>query len=112
MTKTTVRYENRKAWQTYTLICMGHAGYAKEGDDIVCAAVSILAYTLHNYLHNLGAGKMMFRVEEEKGFLYLEYTNQGKVDPKALHAFDVVKTGLETLAEAYPLNVNCKVDVI
>lgn len=28
----------------------GHAGYAPEGQDIVCAAVSALALALHSYL--------------------------------------------------------------
>lgn len=31
----------------------GHAGYAKKGEDIVCAGVSVLMYTLLNSLEEL-----------------------------------------------------------
>lgn len=112
MTKTTVRYENRRSRQTYTLICIGHAGYAEEGkDDIVCAGISTLCYTLHNYLTTLH-GEIIFKIEEEKGYLYLEFTNYGAVDLRAIYAFEVIQAGLETLASNYPHNVSVNVDVI
>ena len=35
-----------------TLSIKGHAGAAEEGHDIVCSSVSILAYTLAQYVSN------------------------------------------------------------
>jgi len=37
--------------------CTGHAGYAEAGSDIVCAAVSILAYTCVNALESVAGLK-------------------------------------------------------
>lgn len=111
MTKTTVRYENKRQWQTYTLKCLGHAGYAKEGEDIVCAAVSTLCYTLYNYIRKLEV-EILFKTDEEKGFMYLSVTNYGPMNLKAVYAFEMAQAGLETIAENYPLNVSCEVEVI
>lgn len=39
-----VRYDKKR--DVHRLRVKGHAGYARKGEDIVCAACSILAYTL------------------------------------------------------------------
>ena len=43
-----VTYE--KSRESCSLRVEGHAGYAARGSDIVCAAASILFYTLANHL--------------------------------------------------------------
>ena len=35
---------------TYIFQCSGHTGYAAAGEDILCSAVSVLCYTLREYL--------------------------------------------------------------
>ena len=38
----------------FSLSVKGHAGYAEEGKDIVCASASILAYTIAQVIKNMG----------------------------------------------------------
>ena len=44
---------NRKA-ETLSLCVTGHAGFASMGQDIVCAAASMLAYALSSRLDDMG----------------------------------------------------------
>lgn len=44
----------------------GHAGYARKGEDIVCSAVSALAYTAVGSLMNMAGG---CDYEEKDGFM-------------------------------------------
>ena len=81
----------------------GHAGFAPKGQDIVCAAASILMETLVYQL----AGS-----EEAECCVYNEPTGprvsvklKGSLDPADLNAMDFAKTGLSLLAEKYPANV-------
>lgn len=45
-----VKIQTDKATQTIELYAEGHAGYAPQGEDIVCSAVSILCYSLEAYV--------------------------------------------------------------
>lgn len=45
-----VRLVTNKDERTVELYAKGHAGYAPEGEDIVCSAVSILCFSLEAYL--------------------------------------------------------------
>lgn len=68
----------------------GHAGYAPPGQDIVCAAVSILAETLASMLPPerifLGEGRADFDCREEE--------------------MEFVWRGLSLLAHRYPENIS------
>lgn len=46
MTRVTLNKEDN-CWH---LIVYGHAGYAEAGNDIVCAGISTLTFTLMNYI--------------------------------------------------------------
>lgn len=81
----------------------GHAGFAPKGQDIVCAAASMLMETLVYVL----AGS-----EEAECCAYNEPTGprvsvrlKGSLDPADLNAMDFAKTGFSLLAEKYPANV-------
>ena len=47
--------------------CKGHAGYAEEGSDIVCAAVSVLSITCANALQSVAGAEP--EITEKDGFL-------------------------------------------
>lgn len=54
----TINYETSPKRKTFSLTIRGHAGQAESGKDLVCACVSILAYTVaHNveFLTGIGA---------------------------------------------------------
>lgn len=58
-------------WVAYEI--SGHAGYAENGYDIVCAAVSVLATNTCNGLERLAQYQPIVDIEEELGgFLYVE----------------------------------------
>lgn len=84
----------------------GHAGFDKIGRDIVCAAVSILSYTLRaaftrnssngnaeNFFEKAGNGSMQFEITVKKNhdIVFAE--------------IDSVFKGFELLEENYPENV-------
>lgn len=76
------------------LTVTGHALYAPKGGDIVCAAASILAYTLIKSgcaMEELGCGMRI---------------TGGKKDREA---FRLIAGGYELLAEGYPENIGFEV---
>ena len=49
----------------------GHAGYAEHGGDIVCAAVSAIAYTAAGYFSEKKYGGKPLEYSEREGFMKL-----------------------------------------
>lgn len=84
--------------------CQGHAGYADEGKDIVCAAVSILAYTCANALESVAGEKP--ETSEKDGFLSISLPNGGGHDAQII--FQTVIQGLQDLMDAYPSYLQLK----
>lgn len=86
----------------------GHANFAKTGEDIVCAAISILVYTLgaclsEEYLDEtiemeIGVGRSRIKCVPKEEYI-------GNVDL----IYATIITGFELLAKVYPANVKLKV---
>lgn len=73
----------------------GHAGYAEQGKDIVCSAVSAVALITLNGL--LWYTNVEYKVDDGHMFLDVKVDN---AEAKALlHTF---KQGIELIAEQYP----------
>ncbi|WP_029232154.1 ribosomal-processing cysteine protease Prp [Butyrivibrio sp. VCB2006] len=53
--------------------CKGHAGFAEYGEDIVCAAVSVLTINLANSVENLTDDKFDIEQDEEIGLIRLRF---------------------------------------
>ena len=49
--------------------CSGHTGYAKDGEDIVCASVSSITQTALLGLLNVAKVKVDYKYEEQQGYL-------------------------------------------
>lgn len=59
-------YENRE--QEYTAFqCLGHAGYAPAGEDIVCAAVSALVINTVNSIETLVSDAFDMETDQDSG---------------------------------------------
>ena len=91
-----------------TLTIEGHADYAESGSDIVCSAVSILAYTLAEHLAVMYDGGLL----EEKPLIQMNSGDmkiECKPTEEALHyitnTFSFVKLGFAIIANTYPENV-------
>ena len=93
---------------TVILEMSGHAGHGKKGEDIVCSAASILAYTVAQTVAHMAAqGKLL-----EAPQIVLEPGNccicakPGKdTFYEVFHSFFVVQVGYSLLATRYPDNV-------
>jgi uncharacterized protein YsxB (DUF464 family) len=79
----------------------GHAGAGPKGDDIVCAAVSVLLRTAVRALSNRKGISIRYEAPEP-GLLFLEadYTAEGRDFLSAAGVF--LTEGLASVAEEYP----------
>ncbi len=86
------------------IIISGHAYYAKPGNDIVCAAVSVLVQNLICSTYKLAGYEM--KVAEKDGYIssikYRDIRNMTEVERTLLNSFFI---GVEMIAESYPENV-------
>ena len=85
----------------------GHAGYGTHGNDIVCAAVSILGYTWLNELLIMEERKQVKNVsyEEDNGKLLIEFSGG---DNAVNTAYETILTGFEALQQNYSENITLK----
>lgn len=91
----------------YSLAVSGHADYAPEGQDIVCAAVSVLVQTLANKVDAAArSGRLLTScVQHGETFVVQALPKPGPNNLMVASWFDFVEEGLRALAEAYPDNV-------
>ena len=89
----------------------GHSGYAEEGYDIVCSAVSILSYTTLNSL-NLVAGvspeNMEYNVDETGLMSVRTLKNNDKTDI----VYRTFLVGIELLLEDYSDYITLKFEEV
>ena len=78
--------------------CVGHAGYAEEGQDIVCAAVSILTTTCANALESVAG--VLPKVQALPGSMTLSLPRDAGHDAQVILL--AMRQGLRDLAEEYP----------
>lgn len=90
---------------TLTITIRGHAEYAEKGSDIVCSAVSILAYTLAEHLAVMYDGGLLEKkpiVQMNDGDMKIEC----KPTEEALHyitnTYAFVGLGFAIIANTYP----------
>lgn len=95
-------------WDGLILKAEGHAGQAAYGQDIVCAAVSVLTQALALRLaedEKRGRLRADIKIDKDKGSLRLQaWPNSGR-ETQTRAYFKVIATGLKTIAEQYPQNV-------
>lgn len=88
----------------------GHAQHGKKGEDIVCAAISTLFYTL---------GEALYQLEDamESPIVFEDNDGKGRVKcfPKEKYKGNITSTywtilvGMEMVANNYPKNVTFQV---
>ena len=87
----------------------GHSGWAEAGNDIVCAAVSILTCTCVNALESV-CGIIPVVTENRDGMLsfHLPEMTPDEND-RAQILMGALKQGLSDLSQAYPKNVKLSI---
>ena len=78
----------------------GHANYAEQGKDIVCAGVSVLVQTLIQSVEELTADKIQY--DMQPGTVHIKFWCLSDPTRALIDAFFV---GIRMLAEEYPDNV-------
>ena len=94
MTRITIYKKDR---QIVGFRALGHAGYAESGEDIVCAAVSVLTINTMNSIETFTNAKSSFACDEESGMIDFRILGNPGKDAKLL--LDAMVLGLETIAE-------------
>ena len=90
-------YYNRSK-DEHELSIYGHAGYDNEGRDIICSAVSAIAYALLGFLENEANDTSDYDYMTESGKLCVTADTSERVDA----AFDMALIGLAQIARQYP----------
>lgn len=87
---------------SYIFQCTGHTGFAQSGEDILCSAVSVLCYTLDEYLQRAHSEGRLKRYESS--FSSADVTVEFEPvqeDGALLEAVRAVLGGFILLAENY-----------
>lgn len=106
-----VTVEFNRTGNRFALKMKGHAGAAPEGQDVVCAAVSILMFTAAQASLDLYTEKCLTRwpsFELEKGRSYVEAVARKDRAEAVERTFRTVMTGMELLQTQYPQFVMVK----
>ena len=98
MTKVIIQKTKSGDYRSFT--CTGHAGYAEEGEDIICAAISILVINTVNCLEELLHEEIVVEADEkEVGYISCAFLQ--KPGDKAAFLVDCMIFGLRTIREEY-----------
>lgn len=79
--------------------CLGHAGYAEYGQDIVCAAVSVLVVNTINSIEEFTEDAIACEVKEENGDVKFSFTGDISNESKLL--VESMLLGLRGIEQEY-----------
>lgn len=107
MTKVTIHKNRSGDYLGFT--CEGHAGYAKRGEDIVCAAISVLVINTINSLEELTKEPMQVETDKEAGKICCIF-KEHPLRETSLVLMDSMTLGLQQIQSQYG-NKHCKLTV-
>lgn len=108
----------RTVWNSgvtgYEVKAEGHAGAGKYGQDVVCAAVSVLLQTLANEVTEAARAGLLAVgvVAHGDGWMKVEMTPTDQTQDMADAWVELVQDGIDALAESYPENVELEVHYV
>ena len=79
--------------------CIGHSGYADAGEDIVCAAISVLVINTINSLDQLAGEKFKLVTNEEEGLIDCRF--EKNINNKSRLLLDSMVLGLQEIKKQY-----------
>lgn len=101
----TVKFDKSEDGKTLVLTIQGHSGQAEMGHDLVCASVSILAYTLAESVRNMrtdGRLRKEPHIKMESGDAVITCKPSKGYYVEALQAYKFAELGYKLLAHDYP----------
>ena len=103
---TQITFHKTTAGEYKGFTCDGHAGFADYGEDIVCAAISVLVINTINSLEQITGEQIQVETDENVGTIRCRFVNQPlKETSKAL--MDSLVLGLTQIEKQYGENY-CK----
>lgn len=89
----------------------GHAESGEKGHDLVCASVSILAYTLASFVQNMKEAKQVYnpKTDLREGDALICCEPPTKYKNSVTLVFDSICGGFELLARNYPEYVSFEI---
>lgn len=97
MTKVIISKDQNGAYRQLT--CTGHAEFKESGNDIVCAAVSVLVINTINALEELAGESFETVTDEEAGFINCDFTNP--LQERSVFLLDTLVFGLKNIQKEY-----------
>ena len=97
MTTITVFRNQNQEFLGFT--CLGHAGYADEGEDIICAGISALVITTINSLEAFTSDQFEADSDEESGEIELRFRKPAGHDADLLMKSLIL--GLQEIQNTY-----------
>lgn len=98
MTKITIYKTKAGEYRKFT--CDGHAAYADYGQDIVCAAISILAINTVNSLEEITREPIQVEADEEAGKISCTFLRH-PLSETSVALMDSLALGLSRIEEQY-----------
>ena len=77
----------------------GHSGYAESGEDIVCAAVSVLIQTLYIGVVDVLGLSVTYRIDEKQPLIELTWKDRSGKELRVLA--ETIFKALKATAESY-----------
>lgn len=98
-----VTYNRRET----TLTVKGHAQSAPKGEDLICSAASILAFTAIAAVQD-NSDKFLPRITQHDGEIRIACSPTSSFITPCRRVLDTINTGFEILANEYPDYVRAK----
>ena len=97
---TQITFHKTRAGEYRGFTCKGHAGYAAYGEDIVCAAISVLVINTINSLEEITAEAMDVTTDEKSGTIRCFFVNSPLKETSEV-LMDSLVLGLTRIEEQY-----------
>lgn len=93
------------------LTVTGHANSAAKGEDLVCAAASILTLTLAENVKNMDSARIVRNpfINIEDGSAEISCNASGGYKNVVMQTFQSVVVGFEILADKFPENISFEI---
>lgn len=95
-----------------SLSASGHAGFARKGKDIVCAAASILIDTTAKMVDKTDGAKVICSKEQARGNVFFTVETTGgnsETEGRLRYAADFLIAGLKKVESEYPRHLELTV---
>ncbi len=91
--------KDKKSGQVLEVISKGHAGYAEEGSDIICSAVSVLLINTANSIEKFTSDDFQVDEGEDGGYLRIGFDSPLSMQADLL--MNSLVLGLKSIEETY-----------